>query len=975
MTKVSRDDIERIRASGLFDAEWYLEQYPDVRALGMDPAEHYLWIGAKLGRDPKPRDKFFIENTQYDSEFQIQEDFTSCTSDIKTIAFYLPQFHNSPHNNKWWGDGFTEWTNTEKSIPRFTGHYQPRRPHKTVGHYDLAEADALRKQVSLARQHGIYGFCIYHYWFSGEQLLSTPTNILLNNPDIDINFCLCWANENWTRQWDGLDSEILIQQSYSERDPEAFIDHLKPYLSDRRYIRVEGKPVIIVYKAHLIPNAADVFSTWRKKWHEISGQDLLIWAARTDRADPSCIGLGGVIDATVEFPPHMFPMQADATYEIDQRSINVSTSGHIFDYRKLVNDIIREPLTARDQAYYRCVMLGWDNAARREVGWSVWYGFSLKEYYAWFRHIIEYSRSMFAEERRFVFINAWNEWAEGTYLEPDEKYGYASLNVTSRAIFGRPLIDLPTVIAAKPRPLIRYKPKIAVHAHIFFEDIASELTRYLNNIPCPYDLFITSDTDKKCQVIRSIFDQFGTQASLDVIQTQNIGRDIGPFLVDVAPRLKSYDLIGHFHSKKSTTVSWGDRWRRYLLNNLLGSQDGVRAILQCFIDEPSLGLLYPPPYPLIAPHCNWGGNKGRAERLLSIFDSHQGLPDHPSFPAGNMFWARSDAIRLMLDYRWNWSQFESENGQLGETLAHCIERIWKYAAVAEGYRTTEILFKFSQPDWPDHDSRRRIAFFVHHNARHEISEADLFLLRQLEEFTDKIVIVSNTPIPPDTLNGLSNSQLIERENSGFDFGAWRDALRRVGKEQLLKYDEIILLNNSCYGPLFPLSELFCEMNSADCDFWGVTAFPEATDSPRPEAKLLKDRRIPPHLQSYFMVFRRSVYQSAAFWEFWDNVQDKVELIDVVASYEVQLTELLTRIGFRFLPYIPEGEVIQEQQILDPSFNAIYNLPIDFLTLRDPFLKKKSWFYAPKEMVDVKALVKSFGFFPSEMMRDLRDHQL
>jgi len=198
--------------------------------------------------------KLFPPTGSYHAWYEDNIDFSRHTTDIKAVAFHLPQFHQIPENDLWWGEGFTEWTNTKKARPLFNGHYQPREPHDDIGYYDLSDVETLRKQVRLARQHGIYGFCFYHYWFSGKRLLEKPLDILLENPDININFCLCWANENWTRRWDGKDRELLIEQKYEEQDPLKFIKDLETYLKDDRYIRVNGKPMLLIYKIPEIPN-------------------------------------------------------------------------------------------------------------------------------------------------------------------------------------------------------------------------------------------------------------------------------------------------------------------------------------------------------------------------------------------------------------------------------------------------------------------------------------------------------------------------------------------------------------------------------------------------------------------------------------------------------------------------------------------------------------------------------------------------
>jgi len=349
-------------------------------------------------------------------------DFSHYTTDIKTVAFYLPQFHQVPENDLWWGQGFTEWTNTKKAEPLFEGHYQPREPHDDFGYYDLSDVEVLRKQVKLAKQHGIYGFCFYHYWFSGKRLLEKPLNMLLEHPDIDMNFCLCWANENWTRRWDGKDKELLIEQKYEEEDPLDFIKDLEKYLVDKRYIKIEGKPVILIYKIPEIPNLREAINTWRNYCRESGIGEIAVFAVLHGLIDCDSIIKECLFDGFVEFPPHRYFSQHPLIYK----------KTLIYDYAKSIETNDNEQLSTK---YYRALMLGWDNTARLGDSSTIFNNFSIKTYYDYFKRCINYTRRHFEREQRFIFINAWNEWSEGTYLEPDKRYGYVLLNMTSRALF------------------------------------------------------------------------------------------------------------------------------------------------------------------------------------------------------------------------------------------------------------------------------------------------------------------------------------------------------------------------------------------------------------------------------------------------------------------------------------------------------------------------------------------------------------
>jgi lipopolysaccharide biosynthesis protein len=901
----------------------------------------------------------------YASEYQPQERFFGLRTDIKAIAFHLPQFHPCKQNEEWWGADFTEWTNTRRARPRFDGHYQPRVPHRDIGYYDLSLVSALRKQAELARAHGLYGFCFYYYWFSGKRILEKPVDLLLENPAIGLNFCLCWANENWTRTWDGLNQNILLEQNYLPEDPAKFIEDIHPYLKDPRYICVDGKPVIIVYKPQLVPSVGRVFDLWRQYWKNKTGGELLIWCVRTDYEDTDLKKLSAHarVDAVVEFPPHV------VAYEIDQRNLGFDTSGHFFDYQHLVSDIKRgtELTKAPDLDYYRTVMLGWDNSARRENGWSVWHGFSLNVYYGWLRHIIAYTRKTFPPDRRFMFINAWNEWAEGTYLEPDAQCGYASINTTSRALFDLPMRSPPRVLGGASSKTLNVGT-IAVHVHLYYEDLADEFIGYLANIPCTYDLFITTDTQRKSATLKDRFGSLGNVNKLVVLTAPNKGRDVAPLLVSVGAELLKYDIIGHFHTKKSRTVDWGNRWRWYILDNLLGSEDTICAIFGEFHQNPELGLVYPPPYTLIAPYADWGGLEWRCQEVLRRIGCDVRLPETPSFPVGSMFWGRSLALKPILRHAWSFDDFEEEEGQIALTMGHCVERIWRYVAAHSGYHSSEFLSRRPKTRAKAPEARR-LVLFAHYDVNNIVSDPDLYLTRELATVCSDLVFVTNSVLSVDEMKKLRPfcSQLLARNNTGFDFAAWRDAIETLGWNALRSYDEVVLANNSCYGPIFPISEMFSAMTKKPCDFWGVTGFPRAENSPRAEAAFLLDRTIPAHLQSYFLVLKANVVGSEAFAQFWRRVENGDNFLQVVARYEIQLTETLARAGFEWNCYLPESFVVQERQNHTPEFNAAYSDPMGMLILRCPFIKKKVSKYAKTEVPGLRALVGGFGYYPEELM--------
>lgn len=363
------------------------------------------------------------------SSVEAEENFENKTTDIKAIAYYLPQFHAIPENDLWWGKGFTEWTNTRKAKPLFPGHYQPREPHDDIGYYDLNDINNMKKQAEMARRHGIYGFCFYHYWFHGKRLLGKPVDMFLKHPEIDIAFCLCWANETWSKKWDGKDHHILMQQNFSPEDDIRFIEFLGPFFKDPRYIRLDSKPVLLVYCVSKLHSPRQTAERWRRWCRENGIGDIHLVAVCHGEVYPHMpldeIGF----DAYAAFPPHNFPCQ-------HVPSDPIFDEGFRFDYATGV--AMHSPPHDGTRLYEGCT-LGWDNTARVGNRANIWLNFSIAIYYEWLRKNMDYTRRTFPPEERFLFINAWNEWAEGTYLEPDKRYGYACLNTTSKALFEMPL--------------------------------------------------------------------------------------------------------------------------------------------------------------------------------------------------------------------------------------------------------------------------------------------------------------------------------------------------------------------------------------------------------------------------------------------------------------------------------------------------------------------------------------------------------
>jgi lipopolysaccharide biosynthesis protein len=363
------------------------------------------------------------------------------TRSPRALAFYLPQFHPIPENDRWWGKSFTEWLNVVRARPRFKGHYQPHLP-ADLGFYDLRVPEVQAAQAALAQSYGIHGFCYYHYWFNGKRLLERPVEQLLRNGTPDFPFCLCWANENWSRTWDGQDKELLMEQHYSLADDEAHLKSLLPTFRDRRYIRIKGRPLFLVYRASHLPDLAATLALWRKLAVEAGLPGLYLVNVECFTSEHG-LKQRYDFDAAVEFAPDWgelppaLPMLGHALTERVLRKLGQGdpkmTNTLVFDYDALVEKMLAKPVPP----YLRFpgVTPSWDNSARKKSGARIFHGSKPERYGQWLSAAIQRFTPPSPEED-LVFINAWNEWAEGNHLEPCARHGHGYLEATQKALTG-----------------------------------------------------------------------------------------------------------------------------------------------------------------------------------------------------------------------------------------------------------------------------------------------------------------------------------------------------------------------------------------------------------------------------------------------------------------------------------------------------------------------------------------------------------
>lgn len=359
---------------------------------------------------------------------------------MKTIAFYLPQFHRTPENDKWWGEGFTEWTNMKKAQPLYEGHYQPRIPLNN-NYYDLSEVNNIKWQAQIAKENGIFGFCFYHYWFNGKLLLEKPIHLFKENKDIDMNYCLCWANENWTNGWVSDKNNILIDHDFNNKvDWKKHIDYFIEFFKDKRYIRINNNPVLIIYYPNIVGKVLkEMMEFWRKEVKKAGFDDItyifqhhyFYYDKTTDKT---------LFDFGIEFQPQ-FSMTSLYNNNVTKQNLKIKISKFLqqklhlyihlnkrkelikYDYDQIWNEILK----IKPEPYmFPGAFVDWDNTPRKGLRGSVVVGANPQKFKEYFKKLVIKAKNIYKKD--YIFIFAWNEWAEGGYLEPDKKYGYQYLN-------------------------------------------------------------------------------------------------------------------------------------------------------------------------------------------------------------------------------------------------------------------------------------------------------------------------------------------------------------------------------------------------------------------------------------------------------------------------------------------------------------------------------------------------------------------
>ena len=421
-----------VKTFGIRNQAWFNEHVSRVKhllATGFGKDFDYAAYARAMLAENKANDKSCFVPLIEDE--QVPHSGARDNGGVKIIAFYLPQYHTFEQNDQWHGRGFTEWTNVTRAIPQFIGQHQPQLPID-VGFYDLSSPKVMYRQVELAKMYGVHGFCFHYYWFSGgKRLLEKPIFNWLGKKDLAFPFMLCWANENWSRLWDGGNRQVLMRQESRVEDAEDFFDGIVPFLKDDRYIRIDGRPHLIVYRPNLFTRENWLrFSSELRRLAKNAGLGGL-FLSMVGHENFDGTGKDWGVDGVVEFPP----MRLSGKRVYSAVSVNPDCKTLVYDMEKIVSNGSVFDIQDEGVPVFRGAFPGWDNTARKAYSNASCYITEPKVYETWLRGLVKWERDNNPVDKRFVFINAWNEWAEGAHLEPDNRYGYAYLAATRKALF------------------------------------------------------------------------------------------------------------------------------------------------------------------------------------------------------------------------------------------------------------------------------------------------------------------------------------------------------------------------------------------------------------------------------------------------------------------------------------------------------------------------------------------------------------
>ena len=608
------------------------------------------------------RQNIATSNRRFVPRMTYSPDFSG--SKVKLFALYVPQFSPFPKDSVWQRAKFTSWADVSNAMPQYADHHQPQLPVE-LGFYDYRSADVLKRQVILARQYGIAGFCFHYYWSALASIVEQPLNRFLSEPSLDIEFCIYWDKD----EMPGRQDDANRPHRFSAEDDYAFIDALATAFADVRCRKIDQKPVLLVANVAALSDAAGTAARWRVQASRIGITGLYLIAVGT--AGTRALPVAG-FDAQVEFPPGGF---SESVHDItsDIKFVNPKFAGHIYDYGVFADS--RSRTSTLGATSFEAVMPSWDSEVLVPGAGTSFAEATPERYANWLAKAATTTAQKRPEEQ-LLFINAWNAWSEGAHMEPDQRHGYGYLHATATVLQNLQVSQNDSVIEAINQSFTKRRETVVI-AHIFYEDLIDSLfDSYLSAVQNKCDLIVTVMQNASVASLCKIKAKFD---NCFIIQTTNCGRDIRPFIA----ALRKANELGYLyacklHTKKSLQLFYGDEWRTQLLDSLFPHANAIDEVVQRFSDDPALGLLAPKlSLSDLSEAAAHAGNavwlnkllaRRGQEKLIGRYNFH--------FPAGSMYWFRLAALAQLLDDDFvSMDEFELEAGQLDGTLAHAMERI------------------------------------------------------------------------------------------------------------------------------------------------------------------------------------------------------------------------------------------------------------------------------------------------------------
>ena len=616
--------------------------------------------------------EIYIEINNQISDYEKNIDFSNFSTDIKILALYLPTVYSIENNYISKGKRFNQWLNikNESRINKnnFDSTDSDKYNNVYLRYYNMNDIYLLQNQINLAKSHGIYGFAIFYIWFYEKKLFEKPIDLFLNNKNILFNFLLILENQNWINIFKEKNTYLVNEEEFKENLGKKFIKDIKKYMIDKRYIRINKKPVLGINELNKIPDFQKTILIWRKKAQEFGIGEIFIMACFNDNSFNNFSQLN-FIDAAFDYPP--------------KNSVNIHKLKlrNIYIYNEIIYKYASYEKVNLSFPLFRGNMPKFDNSLENKEIFKFEY-YSPEQFYMFNKKVIEWTIKNNDPENWFIFVNSWNDWKKMTYLEPDKQYGYANLNSLSKALFNLSYVFNYNLLN------LSQATKIAVQAHVYYEKLISDIIQKTNNIPVKFDLYISTDSNFKKEYINNYALGHSNACKFEIQLFNNKGRDVLPLLNQMRNKIKNYKYFCHIHTKKSKHIVFGDAWRNYLFNNLLGNKIIISEILTLFENNVDLGIVFPEIYykVLITYGDNIVGSDLKyMEKIIKKISSNLKLStNNLDFPMGNMFWAKIESVHQLFKIKFN-EEVPEENKQLDGTLIHGIERIWIYVAKYNGF--------------------------------------------------------------------------------------------------------------------------------------------------------------------------------------------------------------------------------------------------------------------------------------------------